>query len=95
MLSDEIQLGYALEAFQWTYKLGPGWSTKHLLYFKSAGITSMNDLQMGCRENTVNIDLELFGIPIEEQLSDTLIQSLRSVLPGPQALRCFRLAQIA
>ena len=95
MLSDEIQLGYALEAFQWAYKLGPGWSTKHLLYFRSAGISSMNDLQIGCRENTVNIDLELFGIPLDEQLSDSLIQCLRSFLPGPQGLRCFRLAQIA
>lgn len=95
VLSDEIHMGNALEAFQWSHKLGSGWSTKHLLYFKSAGITSMNDLSMGCRENTVNIDLELFGIPVEEQLSDTLIQSLRAFLPGPQGLRCFRLAQIA
>ena len=95
MLSDEIQLGYALEAFQWAYKLGPGWSTKHLIYFKTAGIASMSDLQMGCRENTVNIDMELFGIPVDEQLSTTIIQCLSTFLPGPHGLRCFRLAQMA
>jgi len=55
----------------------------------------MSDLQMGCRENTINIDMELFGIPLEDQLSDTLVQALRAFLPGPHGLRCFRLAQIA
>jgi hypothetical protein len=95
MLSEEIQLGYALEAFGWAHSMGVGWATTHLLYFKSAGITSMSDLATGCKENTVNLDLELFGVPPEERLSEKVVQYLKSFLPGPVGFRCFRLAQKA
>ena len=92
MLDARIQLSYALAAFQSTYKLGKCWSAKHLSYFNSAGILSMNDLQIACRENTLNTELKLVGIP---PLSDSIIQSLRAFLPGPQGIQCFQLAYTA
>lgn len=94
-LTDEIQLGYALEAFAFGHNKPVGWPTKKLLYFQSAGITSMSDLLTGCKDNTVNLDLELFGIPPEERLSESTIQYLESFLPGPVGYRTFRLAQRA
>lgn len=94
-LTDEIQLGFALEAFAFGHNKPVGWPTKKLLYFQSAGITSMSDLLTGCKDNTVNLDLELFGIPLEERLSDSTIQHLESFLPGPVGYRTFRLAQRA
>lgn len=95
VLSDEVQLRLALEAFNWAHNMGQEWAVRHLIYFRNAGINSMADLQQGCTQNTVNLDLELFGIPLEEQLSDETIQYLRSFLPGPVGFRCFRLAQKA
>jgi hypothetical protein len=93
MLTDEIQLGFALEAFSWAHKKPQGWATQKLTYFRSAGITSMGDLRAGCKDMTVNLDLELFGIPAEERLKDSTIQYLASFLPGPVGQRAFRLAQ--
>ena len=95
ILSDEIQLGLALQAFSRAHYLGEEWAARHLLYFTNAGISSMSALEQGCKENTVNIDLDLFGIPRKEQLSDSTVKYLRSFLPGPRGFRCFRLAQKA
>lgn len=95
MLKEETQLGFALEAFSWAHSMGEGWAPKHLEYFTNSGITSISDLEVSCKEDTVNLDLELFGVPPEEQLSSTTIQYLRSFLPGHVGLRCFRVAQKA
>jgi len=95
MLSDEIQLGFALEAFGIAHSMGAGWAVAKLACLRLAGITSMNDLEIGCKEQTVNLDLELFGVPPEEQFSDTIVTLLQSFLPGPKGFRCFRLAQMA
>jgi hypothetical protein len=95
VLTDEVQLGYALEAFSMAHQKPPGWATRTLLHLCSAGINSMGDLQTGCKENTINLDLELFGVSPEDRLSQNTIQHLRSFLPGPVGLRCFRLAQRA
>lgn len=95
MLTEERQLGLALEAFGWAHKKGIGWATSKLLAFKTAGITSMSDLHVGCKDQTINLDLELFGIPQEEQLSSVDMEKLRSFLPGPRGFRCFRVAQMA
>jgi hypothetical protein len=92
ILSDEVQLGYALEAFGHAFQMGVGWTTATLLYLKAAGIASMNDLNTGCKDQTVNLDLELFGTPPENRLTPTVIQNLKSFLPGPVGCRCFRLA---
>lgn len=94
-LSDEIQLGYALDAFAWAHHKPNGWATANLLRLKSAGLQSMSDLSYGCQEETVNLDLELFGIPPHQRLSRETIAALRSFLPGPVGFRCFRLAQMA
>jgi hypothetical protein len=40
-------------------------------------------------ENTINLDLELFGV--RDRFVDTL--PMQSFLPGPRGIRCFRLAQ--
>lgn len=93
MLSDEVQLGYALESFGYAHEMGVGWATSTLLHLKNAGIDSMSDLATGCKDNTVNLDLELFGTPEEYHLSDEAITYLKSFLPGPRGFRCFRLAQ--
>lgn len=93
LLSDEVQLGLALEAFNWAHSMGEGWAVRNLLYFRNAGIASMADLQQGCSQNTLNLDLELFGLPA--CLKDETIALLRSFLPGPVGFRCFRLAQKA
>lgn len=93
--SDEIHLGYALDAFAYAHHKPNGWSTANLLRLKSAGISSMSDLSAGCQEETVNLDLELFGIPPKQRLSRETVAALRSFLPGPVGFRCFRLAQMA
>ena len=54
----------------------------------------MSDLALGCQEQTVNLDLELFGM-VSDRLSEQDIQSLHTFLPGPKGLRCFRLASKA
>lgn len=95
VLSDEIQLGFALEAFGWAHKLGNGWAISKLACLRTAGISSMNELQTGCKEHTVNLDLELFGVPVEEQFSEKTLLALRAFLPGPVGFRAFRLAQMA
>jgi len=94
LLSDEILLGFALDAFEAAHKDMPeGWSTATLFNLQNAGITSMNDLAMSCRDQTINVDLELFGTPPEMLLKSQTIQSLVNFLPGPTGFRCFRVAQ--
>jgi hypothetical protein len=94
-LSDEVQLGYALEAFGRAKGLDPVWAITAQTQLLSAGISSMNDLRTGCQDSTVNLDLELFGIPKEDRFSEETLQYLQSFLPGPVGLRCFRLARKA
>ena len=92
-LTEEVQLGYALEAFGLAHQMGVGWTTVTLLYLKAAGISSISDLATGCKDRTVNLDLELFGCPPENRFSSAVIRKLNSFLPGPVGHRCFRLAQ--
>ncbi|CAB9510434.1 expressed unknown protein [Seminavis robusta] len=93
MLSDEVQLGFALQAFGNASGLGPFWASQFHLYLTKAGINSMSVLATGCREETVNMDLEFIGVT--EKLSDKTIKQLLIFLPGPMGYRCFRLAQMA
>jgi hypothetical protein len=95
LLSGEVQLGYALEAFNYAHSKGAGWSTKYLIYLTKAGISSMPELLTGCKEDTINLDLDFLGIPPEDRLKDETIDLLASFLPGPVGFRCFRLAQKA
>jgi len=92
-LSDEIQLGYALQAFAIAFELGPFWATQFLMFFTKAGINSIGELATGCREETVNMDLEFIGVT--DRLSELAMQQLQIFLPGPMGCRCFRLAQRA
>lgn len=75
--------------------MGVGWATSKLVYLKNAGINNLSELSLGCKEETVNLDLELFGVPPEELLSQKTLQRLTGFLPGPVGIRCFRLAQKA
>lgn len=93
MLTDEMQLGYALETFGLAHQMGLGWTTTTLLVLRAAGIASISDLATGCKDKTVDLDLELFGCPPENRFSDGMIRKLNSFLPGPVGARCFRLAQ--
>ena len=94
-LSDEVQLGFALEAFAYAHKMGMGWASEALQNLNRAGIFNLSDLSLGCREKTVILDLELFGVPEEERLSSETIRRLSCFLPGPVGFRCLRLAQKA
>lgn len=93
LLTDDIQLGFALEAFGLAHQMGVGWTTMTLLFLKASGINSISDLATGCKDRTVNLDLELFGCPPENRFSAPTLQKLNSFLPGPVGHRCFRLAQ--
>ncbi|GAX29540.1 hypothetical protein FisN_36Hh034 [Fistulifera solaris] len=95
LLSDEVQLGYALEAFAYAHQMGVGWATSKLVYLKNSGINNLSELSLGCKEDTLNLDLELFGVPPEELFSAKTLQRLNGFLPGPVGIRCFRLAQKA
>jgi hypothetical protein len=94
VISDEVQFRHALTVFGNTYKeLGRDWVVRNLSNLRAAGISSMSDLGQGCKDGTVNLDLELFGVPAEEKLSDRTLAQLTAFLPGPVGFRCFRLAQ--
>lgn len=93
LLSDEVQLGFALEAFGWAHMMGVGWTTTTLLYLKNAGISTLADLSTGCKDQTINLDLELFDTPKEYFLAASTLKSLEAFLPGPMGFRTFRLAQ--
>lgn len=93
LLSDEIQLGFALQAFGYAFGLGPFWASQYHLYLTKAGINSMADLATGCREETINMDLDFIGVT--DRLSDSTMKQLDIFLPGPMGYRCFRLAQRA
>jgi hypothetical protein len=92
-LSDELQLRYALRAFGYAFGFGASWATEYHLHLTDAGINSMSDLATGCREETVNMDLDFFGVG--EKLSPDTLNQLEIFLPGPMGYRCFRLAQRA
>jgi hypothetical protein len=92
-LSNEAQLGCALEAFGYAHQMEVGWSTTTLEFLMLAGITSIAELSTGCKDDTVNLDLELFGAPTECRLSKSTIKNLDWFLPGPKGCRCFSLAQ--
>lgn len=94
-VSDETQLKHFLKAFAWAHSLEDTWATRHFEFLCEAGIDSISDLSQGVKEETINLDLELFGIPPEDRLSNEVIPLLRSFLPGPVGLRAFRLAQKA
>jgi hypothetical protein len=86
----ETQLKDALHAFAYVWNLDPDWADTFHAYFLEAGINSMHDLVVGCREETINVDLEFAGVP--ETLETEIIAKLQSFLPGPVGFRCFRLA---
>jgi hypothetical protein len=96
VISDEVQFRHALTVFGRTYQAELGeedWAIRNLGNLRAAGISSMNDLRQGCKDGTVNLDLELFGVPLEERLSERTLAQLSAFLPGPVGFRCFRLAQ--
>lgn len=96
MLSSEKQLLWALQAFQYAHPdiTGYTWAKTYYDHFIQAGITSMNDVATGCQDDTINMDLEFTGLPLDK--IDNITQLLLyNFLPGPVGLRCFRLAQRA
>ncbi|KAG7363578.1 NAD-dependent deacetylase [Nitzschia inconspicua] len=93
LISDEALMGIAIQAFANAHHMPEGWATTFLHHVQEAGISSMNDLGMSCRDQTINVDLELFGAPPTELLSAQTIKNLVSFLPGPVGYRCFRVAQ--
>lgn len=96
VISDEVQFRHALAVFGKTYQSDledEEWALRNLSNFRAAGISSMSDLGQGCKDGTVNLDLELFGVPMEERLSESTLSQLNAFLPGPVGFRCFRLAQ--
>jgi hypothetical protein len=94
-LSTEKHLGHALEAFGFAHALAPEWADRYHEYLTEAGIDSMNDLSTGCKEDTVNLDLDFIGCPAEDRLDNQTLLLLYNFLPGPLGLRCFRLSQMA
>ena len=93
LISDEVLLGFALDSFSCAHDMPEGWATAMLFNIQKAGISSMNDLAMSCKDQTINVDLELFGTPETMLLKTETIQYLNAFLPGPVGFRCFRVAQ--
>lgn len=95
VISDEIQFRQTLTVFGHTHAAdyGSDWVVRNLRNLRTAGICSVSDLGQGCKDGTVNLDLELFGIPAPEKLSERTLAQLSAFLPGPVGFRCFRLAQ--
>mmetsp|Transcript_19232 Transcript_19232/g.31958 ORF Transcript_19232/g.31958 Transcript_19232/m.31958 type:complete len:450 (+) Transcript_19232:204-1553(+) len=95
LISEEVQLGCALQAFGYAFNLGPFWGCQHLVYLTKAGITSMSNLATGCNDETLNMDLDFIGLPRENHLGEETLKRLKIFLPGAVGFRCFRLAQRA
>lgn len=95
LISDEVQLGYALQAFAYAFNLGPFWGSQYLIYLTKAGINSMSNLATGCNDETLNMDLDFIGVPRDDHFNPNTVQRLNVFLPGPVGFRCFRLAQTA
>lgn len=97
LVADDKQLLHALEAFEYAHyaRLGSNWAKKYFMYFTDAGIDSMNALLAGCKEDTINLDLDFVGVGPNDRLDQHTIKYLTSFLPGPVGIRCFRLAQMA
>jgi hypothetical protein len=93
LISDEILLGIVIQSFANAHHMPEGWASTFLYNIQQAGITSLNDLGMSCRDQTINVDMELFGTPTTQLLSSQIIKNLVSFLPGPMGFRCFRVAQ--
>lgn len=93
LISDEALMGIALQSFATAHKMPEGWAKTFLKHLQEAEISSMNDLQMSCRDHTINVDLALFGAPPEVLLPTQTIKNLLNFLPGPVGFRCFRVAQ--
>lgn len=93
MLSSEIQLSHALEAYKFALQLAPGFPMRHLLHFHKIGIPSMPDLAVNV--DYITIDMELISLSPKEKLLETTLQYLKSFLPGPVGFPRFRLAQMA
>ena len=92
---DEIQLLFALEAFAFALHLGMGWADEKILLLKKAGVSNLSDLSLGVRDDTINLDLELFGIAPEDWFGPKTLRRLACFLPGPVGFRCMRLARKA
>ncbi len=93
LVSDEIQLGYALIAIGYAHQMGLKWANNTLLDLTDAGISSMNDLATGCKDQTLNLDLELFcGTP--SRLNNTTIENIKAFLPGPVGVPCWSADQM-
>jgi hypothetical protein len=93
LISDEVLLGITIQSFANAHLMPEGWAPTFLYNIQQAGIGSMNDLGMSCRDQTINVDMELFGTPTHQLLSSQTIKNLVSFLPGPVGFRCFRVAQ--
>jgi hypothetical protein len=94
-VSTEKHLGHALQAFGYAHSLAPEWADRYHNYLTEAGIDSMHDLATGCKEDTVNLDLDFIGFPAKDRLDNKTLRLLYNFLPGPLGLRCFRLSQMA
>jgi hypothetical protein len=95
-LLTEKHLGHALEeAFDFAHALAPDWADWCYQHLTEAGVDSINDLSMGCKEDALNLDLDFIECPLEGRLDNQTLLLFCYFLPGPTGLRCFRLSQIA
>ena len=94
IVTDKQQLAVALSAFAWAHKLPEDWANATSEHLDEAGVSTMSDLVTSCRDRTLNLDLELFGLA-EHQWAESTIGQMQAFLPGPVGIRCFKLAQLA
>jgi hypothetical protein len=86
ILPQDHQLYQVLQAFSIAYphliagtessSTALQWTRRMYRNLVAIDITTPNDLIQGCRDHTINLDLELFGIPPEEYVSEELQTAL-------------------
>lgn len=85
----------ALESYAMAYNRGDVWPAEALKTLRVAGINNLPSLSAGCRDLTIGLDMELFGVPSNKRFCKNTMHQLSTFLPGPVGFRCFRLAQLA
>lgn len=85
----------ALKAYAIAFNQSEVWPEDAVYNLRVTGITSLQTLSAGCRELTLDLDMELSGLPPSKRFGTKTMHQLSTFLPGPIGFRCFRFAQMA
>jgi hypothetical protein len=87
VLSDAIQLEFAMTVFGDAYEMPAGWTKAAVIYLKAAGIKSIGDM-------ITSLDSEFPWSRNKDHFSTKTIECLSCFLPGLVGFRCFEFAQL-